>query len=77
MPLQFAWKDLRTDFFEFDAGHGYDRSMASMFRIFFLTMFFRKSGLLSNTTPRFLADADGYVSYPRFKHGEKLKNFSH
>ena len=29
---------------------------------FFLDMFFWKYGLLSNTTPRFLADADGFVS---------------
>ena len=33
MPLQFAWRDLRTDFFEFDAGHGYDRIMSYMFGI--------------------------------------------
>ena len=33
MPPQFAWQDLRTDFFEFDAGHGYDRSMPYMFGI--------------------------------------------
>ena len=31
MSLQFAWQDLNTDFFEFDAGHGYDRSMPYMF----------------------------------------------
>ena len=33
VPLQFAWQDLRTDFFEFDAGHGYDRGMPYMFGI--------------------------------------------
>ena len=37
MPLQFAWQDLRTDFFEFDAGHGYDRSMPYMFGIWVFT----------------------------------------
>ena len=40
MPLQLAWKDLRTDFFEFDVGHGYDRSMPYMFRIFFFEICF-------------------------------------
>ena len=34
MPLQFAWQDLRTDFFEFDAGYGYDRIMPYMFGIY-------------------------------------------
>ena len=42
---------------------------------FFEICFFGK--ILSNTTPRFLADADGFVSWTRFRHGELLKNFSH
>ena len=25
MQLRFPWQDLRIDFFEFDANHGYDR----------------------------------------------------
>ena len=46
MPLQFAWEDLRTEFFEFDAGHGYDRSMPYMFGIclFFEIFFFGNPG---------------------------------
>ena len=40
VPLQFAWQDLWTElFFEFDAGHGYDKSMPYMFGII---MCFRK-----------------------------------
>ena len=27
VPQQFAWQDLRTDFFEYHTGHGHDRSM--------------------------------------------------
>ena len=30
---------------------------------------------MSNTTPRFLADADGFVSWPRIKHGKLIKIF--
>ena len=33
MPVQFVWQDLKTDFSEFDACHGYDRSMSHMFGI--------------------------------------------
>ena len=33
VPLQFALQDLTTDFFEFDAGHGCDRSMPYVFGI--------------------------------------------
>ena len=33
MPWQFAWQELRTDFFEFDEGHGYDKSMPYMLGI--------------------------------------------
>ena len=81
MPLQFAWKDLRTVIFEFDAGDWYDRSMPYMFGVYCICLFlgdmsFRKSGLLSNTTPRFLADAYGFVSWNRIKHGELFKIFS-
>ena len=58
--------------FEFDAGHGYDRSMPYMFGI----CVFWKFRLLSNSTPRFLADVDGFVSWLRSKHGKLFKNFS-
>ena len=30
-PMQFVWQELKADFFEFDAGHGYNRSMTYMF----------------------------------------------
>ena len=50
------WQDLRTDFFQFDAGHGYDRSMPYMFGI----RVFGNSGYCQIL--RFLADADGFVS---------------
>ena len=73
VPLQFAWQDLRTDFFEFDAGHEYDRSMPYMFGICVFRLFFR---LQSNSAPRFLADVDGLVSWPRSKHGKLFNNFS-
>ena len=72
VPLQFAWQDLGTGFFEFDACHGYDRSMRYMFGV---CVFF-KFRLLSNTTPIFLADADGFVSWPKIRHGKLCKNFS-
>ena len=32
--------------------------------------------LLSNTTPRFLADADGFLSWPRIRHGKLFENLS-
>ena len=32
-PRKPPWQDLRTDFFEFDAHHGYDKSMPYMFGI--------------------------------------------
>ena len=35
-----CWQDLRTDFYELDAGHDYDRSMPHMFGI----CVFRNSG---------------------------------
>ena len=38
-------------------------------------MCFRKFKLLSNTTPRFFADADGCVSLPRIRHGNYLRFF--
>ena len=77
VPLQFAWKDLRTVIFELAAGHWYDRSMPYMFGIYCICLFwdrsFRKSGLLSNTTPRFMAGADGFASWPRIEHGKIFK----
>ena len=33
VPLLFVWQDLGINFFEFDAGHWYDRSMPYMFEI--------------------------------------------
>ena len=33
MLLLFSWQDLRTYISEFDAGHGYDRSMPYIFEI--------------------------------------------
>ena len=39
VPLQFAWKDLSTVIFEFDAGHGCDRSMPYMFGIYCIFLF--------------------------------------
>ena len=39
-------------------------------------MCLQKFRLLSNSTPRFLADVDGLVSWPRSKHGKLFKNFS-
>ena len=41
VPLQFAWKDLSTVIFEFDEGHGYDRSMPYMFGIYCICLFLR------------------------------------
>ena len=38
-------------------------------------MCFRKFKIRSNTTPRILADADGFVSLPKIKHGELFKIF--
>ena len=40
MLLQFAWQDLRTDLFEFDASHGFDRIIPYMFEY----VFFGNSG---------------------------------
>ena len=65
MPLQFAWKDTRTDFFEFDADHGYDRSMPYIIVMIclFLRYFFSEiRATVEYYTKFFVADADGFVS---------------
>ena len=54
------------------AGHGYDKKHA----LHVWDICFWQFKLLSNTTPRFLAGADGFVSLPRIKHGKLFKNFS-
>ena len=79
VPLQFAWKDLRQLFSNStqvtDMIEVCPTCLGSTVHVFFLDMSFRKSGLLSNTKPRCLADADGFVSWPGIKHEELFRIF--